>query len=231
MVCNGGRHTPCITKHSNRLDEPGRATTVTRQMVRRKESISMQPIAEPDTTGPRDPGGIILRNLLWIVCFLIGPAVLFTTPDLLAEDRVLAQSGIHYPEGYDLNTVGEVRGTAQNVVKPEKGPVHFTVVSRSDRYTVFASPLWYWNDYEISVRNGDEVVVTGSKSLGKDGNLYIIAREVRFPSANRSVVFRAKDGLPLWRPFGNSTGRGGFGLPAGSKGGVGPGGGAGRGKR
>lgn len=183
------------------------------------------------TEAPMSITGKKMWKAFFISTFIL---LLFFCPiiTLGAEDTdaVLKQSGIRYPDGYDVNTVGEVRGTARNFVKPEKGPVHFSLTTKTDTYTVFASPLWYWNDYDVSTQNGDEVVVTGSKSLGKDGNLYIIARELRFPGINRSLLFRGKEGLPLWKPFGTSTGRGGFGSPAGSKGGVGSGN-AGRGKR
>jgi uncharacterized membrane protein YgcG len=151
-----------------------------------------------------------------------------------AEDRTLEQSGIRYPEGYDINTVGEVQGKVYGFVQPGKGPARFSIVSRRDTYTVFASPSWYWNDFGIKLKDGDVVQVIGSKSLGKDGNLYIIAQEVRVPASGQSLVFRGIDGTPLWKPFGSgaSGGHGGFGSSAGGRGGVGAGGGgAGRGRR
>jgi hypothetical protein len=158
----------------------------------------------------------------------------FREPVRAADENLLEQSGIRYPEGYDVNTVGEVRGKAYGFVQPDKGPAYFSLNSRKDTYTVFLSPGWYWNDLKATIKDGEELFVLGSKTLGKDGNLYIIAQEVRVPGSSRSLVLRGVDGSPLWRPFGTGPGggQGGFGSPAGSRGGIGSGaGGAGRGRR
>jgi hypothetical protein len=56
--------------------------------------------------------------------------------------------------------------------------------------------------------------VSGSKTLGKDGNLYLIAQEVRVLQSNKVLVFRGEDGSPSWRGGGlPGQGRGGFGSP------------------
>jgi hypothetical protein len=148
-----------------------------------------------------------------------------------AEDNLLQQSGIRYPEGYDVNTVGEVQGKAHSFMQPDKGPAYFTLSSRRDTYTVFLSPGWYWNDLKTTIRDGEELLVVGSKTLGKDGNLYIIAQEVRVAGSGKTLVLRGVDGSPLWRPFGAGSGggQGGFGSPGGGRGGSA--GGAGRGRR
>jgi hypothetical protein len=163
----------------------------------------------------------------FIISLLFFPGSVFS-----AADSVLEQSGILYPDGYDINTVGEVQGKAYSFVQPEKGPARFTLVTKSDAYTVFVAPAWYWNDYGVTIKNGQEMLVTGSKSLGKDGNLYIIAQEMHLPGVSQPLVFRGKEGLPLWKPFGSGTsqGRGGFGSSTGGKG-VSGSGGAGRGRR
>jgi hypothetical protein len=150
------------------------------------------------------------------------------------EDNVLEQSGIKYPDGYDINTVGEVAGKAFNLVIPEKGPARFSLSSKREIYTVFASPGWYWNDLDIVFKDGSEIKVTGSKSLGKDGNLYIIAREIVVSDYNRSIVFRTNKGEAIWKSIGTgfSNKYGGFGSPGGARGGVtGSGGSGGRGRR
>jgi hypothetical protein len=164
-----------------------------------------------------------------LVCFLLIP-LLFCCKAALAADDIIEQSGIRYPDGYDVNTVGEVRGKVQNFVFPPKGPAHFTLISPKDTYTVFVSPSWYWSDYGVTLKDGTEIRVIGSKSLGKDGNLYIISQEIRFPDSARSLVFRSKDGSPLWKHFGSGSARGGIGSPSGSKGGMGAGRGMGRGR-
>lgn len=173
-----------------------------------------------------------------LLCFLFWVllASILCSGKVLAEekDMVLEASGIHYPGGYDPHTVGEVRGKASRLTRPEKGPVRFTLVSDRETYTVLTSPAWYWNDSQIKNIEGQEITVRGSKSLGKDGNLYIIAQEITIPFWGKSVELRGVDGTPLWRGsgrlgWGSSGGGGSF---SGSRGGLGGGfGGGGRGKR
>ncbi|MEW6441403.1 MAG: OB-fold nucleic acid binding domain-containing protein [bacterium] len=144
----------------------------------------------------------------------------------------LPESGIRYPEGFDPNTVGEVTGKARGLLQPEKGPVRFQVDTGRGTYTVLASPGWYWDDVKPRVAEGTDIRVRGSKTLGRDGNLYIIAQEVEVLAAGEKIVLRSEDGRPLWR--GPSMGaRHGHGGPGSSQGGMGMGGmggGAGRGR-
>jgi hypothetical protein len=150
------------------------------------------------------------------------------------RDKLLEESGIRYPDGYDINTVGEVNGKVLGFSQPDQGPARFNLLTKKETYTVITSPKWYWNDLDGKVRDGDDVTVIGSKTLGKDGNLYIIAQEIKILSSGKFLVFRGKDGGPLWRGPGGGSGGGsrGFGGPASGKGGLGGGiGGAGRGRQ
>ena len=106
----------------------------------------------------------------------------FLAPAAIAADErdvVLPESGILYPGGFDVNTVGVIRGKASDVTIPESGPVRFRVSAGRDVFTVLASPSWYWKDMKGNMVDGMDVQVSGSKTLGKDGNLYLIAQEVR----------------------------------------------------
>lgn len=150
------------------------------------------------------------------------------------KDKLFEESGIRYPDGFDLNTVGEINGKVSNFSQPDQGPARFNLITKKETYIVITSPKWYWNDLDGKIRDGDEVTVTGSKTLGKDGNLYIIAQEIKIPSSGKLLVFRGRDGGPLWRGPGGGSGGGsrGFGGPASGKGGLGGGiGGAGRGRQ
>lgn len=148
------------------------------------------------------------------------------------RDTVLPESGIRYPDGFDQNTIGEVRGRAFGLTRPGRGPVRFRLVSGRETYTVLACPPWMWSDLDVELPDGTEVRVTGSKSLGKDGNLYVIAQEMEFPGSGRSIAFRDARGLPLWKgSTGKMTGTGrGMGSPMGGPGGA-PSGRGGRGGR
>jgi len=122
---------------------------------------------------------------------------------------VLEGSGIHYPEGFDPNTVGEVRGTARGVERPERGPIRFRLESGKEAYTVLVSPSWYWEDLRTEIREGAEVSVRGSKTLGRDMGMYIIAQEIRVMSSGQAWVFRDQAGFPLWKSQGGGMGAGG----------------------
>ncbi|MBI5016020.1 MAG: OB-fold nucleic acid binding domain-containing protein [Deltaproteobacteria bacterium] len=121
---------------------------------------------------------------------------------------MLPGSGIHYPGGFDQNTVGEVRGRARGLTRPEHGPVTFRLEAEGGSYTVVTSPAWYWDDLAPDLPDGAEVVVRGSKSLGRDEALYIVAQEVRVVATGTSLVFRSTQGRALWGG-GRRGGRGG----------------------
>jgi outer membrane protein assembly factor BamB len=73
--------------------------------------------------------------------------------------------------------------------------------------------LWYWKDLGVKIPDGTEVKVRGSKSLGKNGKLYVIGQEMEVISAGKVYAFRDDNGYPLWKG-GRSGARGiggGFG--------------------
>jgi hypothetical protein len=164
---------------------------------------------------------------------LLGASFSFLPPAVQAQEKdiVLPESGIRYPGGFDPNTVGEVQGKTYGYSQPTGRPIQFRVESGRETYIVIASPSWYWNDLGAKILDGTEVKVRGSKSLGKDGNLYLIAQEMRVLSTGKTYSFRYDDGYPLWK--GPRTGAqgsgGGFSSPQKGIGG-GPGG-MGKGRR
>jgi hypothetical protein len=145
---------------------------------------------------------------------------------------VLEGSGIIYPDGFDPNTVGEVRGTARGVERPERGPMRFRLESGKETYTVLVSPSWYWEDLRMGIPEGAEVSVRGSKTLGRDMGMYIIAQEIHVMPSGRAWVVRDENGSPLWKAQGGGMGvGGGSGSPMlRGGGGKGPGGMGGRGR-
>jgi len=136
---------------------------------------------------------------------LLLSAALFPTwvPDAHAQqpgDRPLPGCGICYPGGYDHNTVGSLQGTLLEVHLPDEGPVSFLVSCGGERWVILASPTWYWVRTDPGFVPGDVVTVRGSKTLGADGNLYLVAEEMRRPGAGAVAVVRDRRGVPLWRP-------------------------------
>jgi hypothetical protein len=144
------------------------------------------------------------------------------------KDTVLSDSGIVYPGGYDLNTVGDIQGKITGIIIPESGPVRMTLIANQETYIVLASPNWYWKEMNATIPDGTEVSVRGSKSVGKDGNLYIIAQEIKVIGSKQTLVFRNESGKALWSGgsqagrmgnqgsgFGSSSG--GFGSSSGGR--------------
>jgi hypothetical protein len=115
------------------------------------------------------------------------------------KDIILEESGIHYPSGFDPNTVGEIQGKAIHFSQQGRGPIRFQLTSDRGYYTVLTSPHWFWHKMRAKISEGTEVVVYGSKSFGIDGNLYIVAQEVRVLSSGEIYTFRRKNGNPLWK--------------------------------
>lgn len=126
-----------------------------------------------------------------------------------AQDSSLERSGVRYPEGFDINTVGEIQGKASGFLVPDNGPVTFTLTTKRETYVVFGSPKWYWEDLGVPAQDGVEVKVVGSKTLGTDGNLYVVAQELTLVLSRKSYALRSIDGSPLWR--GPRIGAGGTG--------------------
>lgn len=150
-------------------------------------------------------------------------------------DVVLQGSGVHYPGGFDPNTVGEVQGKAYGLAQPQSGPVRFRLETGNETYTVLASSGWYWKDLKTQLPDGSNVIVRGSKTLGSDMQLYVVAQKIRLLDSGRSLVLRDGAGKPLWKgQAGGASGtRGGFMGGSGSMGGGfgGMGGGMGGGRR
>jgi hypothetical protein len=144
-------------------------------------------------------------------------------------DAVLPGSGIRYPGGFDADTVGEVRGRVSGTEVPGSGPVRFLVDTGGERYNVLASPPWYWKDLRVDLPDGSEVRVLGSKTLGRDMALYVVAQEVQILPSGKSWRFRDTDGFPLWkgRQGGPASGSGVGGASPMRRGGGGIGGGFG----
>ena len=173
-------------------------------------------------------GAVLLLFLAALVSFSYFPA----TAHAAESGTILEGSGIHYPGGFDPNTTGEIRGRASGLTIPKEGPVRFRLDTGQENYTVLASPPWYWKDLGIDLPDGSEVLVRGSKTLGKDMNLYVIAQEIRLLSSRKSWTLRDEDGFPHWKGQGGAgSGNGTGGISPMRRGGGGGGGGTGGGGR
>jgi hypothetical protein len=123
----------------------------------------------------------------------------FSPTGAAEQERAFEQSGIHFPDGFDLNTVGGLRGKATSLYRTtDNGPVILNLETEWEKYAIVTCPPWYWDELKVKVSVGEEIRVIGSKSLGKDSNLYIIAQEIHFVGQGRMIMLRSKTGTPLW---------------------------------
>jgi hypothetical protein len=191
---------------------------------------------------------IVLLIMMAVGLYTINPLIRISYAQEQEKDTILSGSGIFYPGGYDKNTVGDIQGKIKGVVIPDSGPVRITLIVDKETYIVLASPGWFWKDINTAIPEGTEVSVRGSKSVGTDGNLYIIAQEIKLVGSKKILAFRSESGEPLWRGgaqagrtgaqsggFGSQSGgfgssSGGFGSSTGGRTGGGSSG-AGRGRR
>jgi hypothetical protein len=116
------------------------------------------------------------------------------------QERAFERSGIHYPDGFDPNTVGELHGKVTGLYRlaGASNLVVFNLETTWERYTVAVCPPWYWDELKIKVSIGEDVRVIGSKALGKDSNLYMIVQEIHFVEQGKTITLRSKTGTPLW---------------------------------
>lgn len=148
--------------------------------------------------GTRAISGLVALVLLLAATPASAAAATAQVPEL-EQDRALPGCGICYPGGYDLNTVGNVRGTVRGLQLPEEGPVRFIVEGQGERWVVLASPTWHWRAAGMHLIAGGGVTVRGSKALGSDGTLYLLAQEILPAEAGAPLLLREVRGRPLWR--------------------------------
>ena len=137
---------------------------------------------------------------LWLAAAIAALAI--TAPAANAQEQepemLLPACGIRYPGGFDPNTVGVVEGRVAALTRPERGPVTFRLEAAGETYTVLAAPAWHWDELKPAVRDGERVRVKGSKTLGADGNLYLVAQEIVPGATGQAVILRDARGKPRW---------------------------------
>ena len=115
---------------------------------------------------------------------------------------ILEESGIHYPGGFDLNTVGEVQGRASHFSRPGKGPVSFLLATDRELYTVLTSPFWYWHENQVKILRGERSLRPGVEIIRerreavhcRAGNTHFIFRTIfRIPGKGRDSLMEESD--------------------------------------
>jgi hypothetical protein len=174
---------------------------------------------------------------LFFLLFLI-PALPFSALAFWGTDEE-PQSALDLESGYDVNTVTTVTGRILSVQTGlERRNVQLEIDTDGERMMVVLGPRRYLAEQGVELKEGDEVRVRGSKAQGRDGILYILAREVTETGKGAAITLRDEGGFPNWaggnmgRGNGPGGGRGfGSGGVGGGVGGRGGSHGSGRGGR
>ncbi|GEM_PF-453069 len=129
---------------------------------------------------------VVLKIKIFAVCFLLS-IVSFSH----AETEIT--------EGYDENTEITIRGTVIEIMHGMRGPVILKLKTGTKTYNVVTAPRWYLSRNAITFSIGTALEVTGSRYFGRDGNLYVIARQIRDTETGSVTVLRDSYCKPLWR--------------------------------
>lgn len=158
----------------------------------------MRPDSSLTTCSKRRAALAALRLGAFALVLCAGAAAGARAQEPEREER-LPGSGIRYPLGYDAETEGAVEGLVLRIEVPQRGPVMLHLESDGRPVTVFVSPAWYWEAAAGRPAAGDQVRVIGSKTIGADGEFYLVARELEPLGSGCRCVFRDEAGRPLWR--------------------------------
>lgn len=138
--------------------------------------------------GPYPPLIILLLTLLCPV-----PAMAFWGLD----DR--EQPALNLESGYDVNTVTTVSGRILSVHTGQtRRNVQLEIDTGKERMVVILGPQRYLEEQGGLPREGDEISVRGSKAQGRDGRLYILAREFTDTRTEMTMTLRDQGGFPRW---------------------------------
>jgi hypothetical protein len=140
-------------------------------------------------------GGAPVQPIL--VCFL----GLLISAALAVPASVEAQGwwGSSAGQGFDRNTVIQVAGTASQVNIVERGgPSSLRLDTAGESFTVMLGPGWYLTEIRADIRQGDPLVVEGSKMMDRRGHLHLVAAKVTNQRSGVSLTLRDEMGRPVW---------------------------------
>ncbi len=73
-----------------------------------------------------------------------------------------------------------------------------TVSTPQGNVTAILGPWWYWERQAVVLSKGQEIAVTGSRAIGKDGSLYLFTQRIEDRTTGEAVILRSETGVPLW---------------------------------
>ena len=134
-----------------------------------------------------------------ILFCLIFIAVLLTNTDY-SQQRLKENQGTGYNRLYGESNVETFKGTVINVTtfNPDryiKNAVRFKLKIKNDTISVHIGPSWFLDYLKFSIKEGDKVIVKGSKVVYSDKPA-VIASNIK--TDNNEIELRNPQGFPLW---------------------------------
>jgi len=102
-------------------------------------------------------------------------------------------------EGYDENTELKLSGAVIDISDNIRGPVVIMMQARNHIYAIYTSPQWFWESLEPDIRVNTRIQVIGSKTIGRDGRLRVVCRQLKNLDTGKIYTFRDKTLTPMWR--------------------------------
>jgi ribosomal protein S12 len=139
-----------------------------------------------------------MKKLIILFCMIFIAVLLIDTN--FAQRRMHANQGMGYNRLYGESTVETFKGTVINVTtfKPDqyiRNCVRFNLITNNDTISVHIGPSWYLNYKNFSIKEGDKVIVTGSKVVYNDKPA-VIASHIK--TNDTKIELRNSQGFPLW---------------------------------
>jgi hypothetical protein len=101
--------------------------------------------------------------------------------------------------GFDRNTVIRVTGKVTQVnVVPRGGPSTLRLDTSRESFTVILGPGWYLAEIRADIRQGDPLIVEGSKLMDRGGNLHLVAARITNQRTGAVLELRDEVGRPRW---------------------------------
>jgi hypothetical protein len=112
-------------------------------------------------------------------------------------------------EGYDENTEIRVKGIVKDISSRKRGAIVLLFKAGNREYRVVTGPQRYLLQEGFEFRSGDSLFVVGSKFIGRDGSIYIVARRIKNTVSGKTLLLRDSSLIPLWRGGPRHMGPGG----------------------
>ncbi len=101
-------------------------------------------------------------------------------------------------EVYDENTEIRISGMVINTALSKRGPIILSLSPGRRIYYIVTAPPWYLSQQDIIFNAGLRIEVRGSKLYSRDGNIFIIARSIKFHDTGKKIILRDMNSRPLW---------------------------------